>query len=82
MTATGPHVAYRIDGYPPAAPHERRLYRCRDGCEYLTGPELAASNIPHEVPDTAALIREQYHGAGVVITADSPSQPPGESPAA
>jgi len=47
----GGHVAFRIDGYLPDEPRERRLYRCRDGCGFLTGPQLAASPIPHHIPD-------------------------------
>jgi hypothetical protein len=59
MTADS-HVACRIDGYPPDAPTERRLYRCRDGCEFLTAPQLAASPIPHEVPDSVHDLLDHY----------------------
>jgi hypothetical protein len=60
-----PHLAYRIDGYPPSADPARRLYLCRDGCEFLTGPQMQASTIRHEIPDSAALTLHHYQRPGL-----------------
>jgi hypothetical protein len=66
-----PHTAIRIDALPPDADPDRRFYRCTDGCEYLTGPQLQASTIPHQIPDPAQLLSEHY-GTDVTAAAAEP----------
>src|SRR5262249_877711 len=58
------HVALRIDGSPPDVDPGRRLYLCKDGCEFLTGPQLRVSAIPHHIPDPVALTLAHYSAEG------------------
>jgi hypothetical protein len=55
-SAARPHLALRIDAYPPDAEPARRRYWCPSCDGYLTGAELAASRVLHYIPGPERII--------------------------